>query len=140
MIVERLEFDDGKLVGDNRVTGSFEAAYDDFIQSDDILFGRGYDVEDWGFGNAGYRVFIYDNGLFTLFMVALFYLSIVLYCHNRRAALCMLLIAAAAFWVRATPFHYYFFLPLYAIPYRTDLNPPYSPVEEEGEEESSQSL
>lgn len=122
MIVERLEVDDGKLVGDNRVTGSFEAAYDDFIESDDIWFGRGYKMEDWGFGNAGYRVFIYDNGLICLFLVMVFFLSAMLYCHNRRAALCVLLIGSAAFWVRATPFHYYFFLPLYALPYRTDIN------------------
>lgn len=122
MIVERLEVNDGKIAGDNRVTGSFEAAYDDFIESDDIWFGRGYKMEDWGFGNAGYRVFIYDNGLICLFLVFVFFLSALLYCHNRRAALCVLLIGSAAFWVRATPFHYYFFLPLFALPYRTDLS------------------
>lgn len=120
MIVERLEVTDGKLAGDNRVTGSFEAAYDDFIESDDIWFGRGYNMEDWGFGNAGYRVFIYDNGLICLFLVLLFYISAVMYSNDKRAAICMLLIAAAAFWVRATPFHYYFFLPLYALPYHSD--------------------
>lgn len=116
-IVERLEMNDGKLSGDNRVTGEFEAVYEDFTKSNDIWTGREYKAEDFGFGNSGYRVFFYDNGLICIFFVILFYLSTVINCHDRRAAIAMLVIAAAAFWVRANPFSFYYFLPLYAVPF-----------------------
>lgn len=116
LIIERMEVDDGKIVGDNRVTESFEAVYEDYIKSDDVLFGREYKIEDFGFGNAGYRVYIYDNGLFGLLLIALFYLSLIIYCKEPRAVIVMLLIGSAAFWVRSTPLAFYYFLPLYALP------------------------
>lgn len=115
MIIERLEVDDGKLVGDNRVTESFEAVYNDYLKSDDILFGKVYKLEDFGFGNAGYRVYIYDNGIVGLLLIIVFYLSIALYGYDFRSTITMLLIAAAAFWVRSTPLAFYYFLPLYCI-------------------------
>ena len=74
LIIERLEIDDGKLAGDNRVTDTFEAAYNDFLQTDDILFGREYELAEFGWGNAGYRVYIYDYGLVVLALTILFYI------------------------------------------------------------------
>lgn len=117
LIIERLEVDDGKLAGDNRVTDKFETEFNDFIKSDDILLGRDYDWRDFGWGNAGYRVFIYDNGLIILFMLIVFYICMILPSTEKRAITAMFIIGIASFWVRATPLSIYYFIPMYAFAY-----------------------
>lgn len=117
LIIERLEIDDGKLVGDNRVTDTFEAAFNDFLQTDDILFGREYELAEFGWGNAGYRVYIYDYGFVVLVLTILFYILAVWSSMERRAVISMFVIAVASFWVRATPLSFYYFIPLYSFAY-----------------------
>lgn len=117
LIIERLEVNDGKLAGDNRVTDTFEAAFNDFLQTDDILFGREYELAEFGWGNAGYRVYIYDYGLVVLVLTILFYILAVSSSKERRAIISMFVIAVASFWVRATPLSFYYFIPLYAFAY-----------------------
>ena len=117
LIIERLEVNDGKLAGDNRVTDTFEAAFNDFLQTDDILFGREYELAEFGWGNAGYRVYIYDYGLVVLALTILFYILAVSSSKERRAIISMFVIAVASFWVRATPLSFYYFIPLYAFAY-----------------------
>lgn len=117
LIIERLEVNDGKLAGDNRVTDTFEAAFNDFLQTDDILFGREYELAEFGWGNAGYRVYIYDYGLVVLVLTILFYILAVSSSRERRAIISMFVIAVASFWVRATPLSFYYFIPLYAFAY-----------------------
>ncbi len=116
LIIQRMEMEDGKMSGDNRVTGEFEAVFNDYIQSEDILFGREYNLDEFGFGNSGYRVFIYDYGIICLLLVILFYLTAVLNCKDQRTVISVLLIGTAAFWVRATPFTLYYLIPIYALP------------------------
>ena len=120
MIIERLEVSDGKMTGDNRVTQSFEAIYDEYMKSNDIWFGREYSLEAFGFGNSGYRVFLYDNGLICTFLVFLFYLAMVRGSQDRRAAIVMLIISLACFWARAAPMSLHYLIPLYALPYMKD--------------------
>lgn len=118
LIIERLEItEDGDIAGNNRVTDDFDAIYDDYLQSIDILYGREYKIEDFGFGNSGYKVFLYDYGIICLFLVFLFYIVTAINGNNPRAILCTLLIGCAAFLVRSTPFSFYFLLPLYSTPY-----------------------
>lgn len=117
LIIERLEVNDGKLAGDNRVTNTFEAAFNDFLQTDDILFGREYELAEFGWGNAGYRVYIYDYGLVVLVLTIMFYILAVSSSKERRAIISMFVIAVASFWVRATPLSFYYFIPLYAFAY-----------------------
>ena len=117
LIIERLEVNDGKLAGDNRVTDTFEAAFNDFLQTDDILFGREYELAEFGWGNAGYRVYIYDYGLVVLVLTILFYILAVSSSRERRVIISMFVIAVASFWVRATPLSFYYFIPLYAFAY-----------------------
>ncbi len=118
LILSRLEVDsDGKLVGDNRVTGAFESVYDNYITSSDIWFGKDYSIEEFGFGNAGYRVFIYDYGLICLLLVIFLYLTMAFNPNNKRAWIAMLIVATAGFWVRATPVSFYFMIPLYSVPF-----------------------
>lgn len=117
LIIERLEIDDGKLAGDNRVTDTFEAVFNDYIKSDDILFGRDFELAEFGWGNAGYRVYIYDNGIIVLMLTIFFYIAAVYSSNDRRAVISMFIIGEASFWVRATPLSFYYFIPLYAFAY-----------------------
>lgn len=118
LIVERLEVnDEGELSGDNRVTDSFETAFNDFIKTDDIIFGRDYELAEFGWGNAGYRVFIYDYGIICLLLVIVFYLCSVFNCGHPRTIIAMFVIGVASFWVRATPLSFYYFIPMYAFTY-----------------------
>ena len=117
LIIERLEIDDGKLAGDNRVTDTFEAVFNDYIKSDDILFGRDFELAEFGWGNAGYRVYIYDNGIIVLMLTIFFYIAAVYSSNDRRAVISMFIIGVASFWVRATPLSFYYFIPLYAFAY-----------------------
>lgn len=108
LILSRLEINDqGKLSGDNRVTGGFEFEYDSFLNSDDIFFGRDFNADKFGFGNSGYRVFFYDYGLVGILITILFYVFMTIDAKDKRAIISMWIIAIAAFWVRATPMVYY---------------------------------
>ncbi|MDY4410545.1 MAG: hypothetical protein SPE56_06965 [Prevotella sp.] len=114
LILARLEMDDtGKLAGDNRVTPQFEGQYDDFIKSDDILFGRDYNIDKVGFGNSGYRVFIYNYGLVGVLLMVVFYLMMPVCSHWRRSVISMWILTIAIFWERATPNILYNIIPLF---------------------------
>lgn len=118
LILERLQInDDGKLSGDNRVTDSFQAEFNDFIKTEDILFGREYVLAEFGWGNAGYKVFLYDNGIVCLILVIILYFCAVASSKNGRAIIAMFVIGSATFWVRAIPLSFYFFIPMYAFAY-----------------------
>ena len=118
LILSRLEVDeDGKLVGDNRVTEEFQDEFDDFLESDDILFGRKYENEKYGWGNSGFRVFTYDNGFVGVMLVIVFYLLAIHRSRNLKAKISMFLFACVAFYVRATPMMYYFLIPMYLFAY-----------------------
>lgn len=113
LIVERLSIgDDGKMEGDNRVKDEFRKEFDRYIESGEILTGGPKPMEKFGWGNAGYRVFVYSYGMISTLLVILFAFSITAGAHTR-PKWGMLIIAAATFWERANPFHYFFFVPLF---------------------------
>jgi hypothetical protein len=114
LILARLEMDDsGRLAGDNRVTPQFEGQYDDFIKSDDIFFGRDYDIEKVGFGNSGYRVFIYNQGLVGVLFMIIFYALMPACSRWKRSVITMWIMTIAIFWERATPDILYNIIPLF---------------------------
>ena len=113
LIVERLSIgDDGKIEGDNRVKDEFRKEFDRYIESGEILTGGPKPMEKFGWGNAGYRVFVYSYGMISTLLVILFAFSITAGAHTR-PKWGMLIIAAATFWERANPFYYFFFVPLF---------------------------
>lgn len=113
LIVQRLTInEDGKLEGDNRVTDEFENEFNSFMDSSDVLTGREYILAKYGWGNAGYRVFIYDHGLISLLFVIVFYVSFSFPVIDKRRVIFMWLIAFASFLVRATPITFYYVIPL----------------------------
>ncbi len=115
LIVERLEVtEDGDIAGNNGVTVEFDSVYDDYLKSSDIFVGREYNIEDFGFGNSGYKVFLYDYGIICLFLTFLFYLSMATLGNNGRAIISTLVISFAAFLVRSAPFTFYYLIPIYA--------------------------
>lgn len=116
-IVMRLEVNetgDG-IQGNNRVTEWFEAEFDSFLHSGDILFGR--DMPKDEFGNAGYRVYIYEHGLVGFILTYLFYILAMYKGPDKRAFIAMLALSLANFWIRAYPMWYGFFIPYYIMAY-----------------------
>ena len=108
-----------KLEGDNRVTTEFETAYNDFVKSDKLLFGEGTEkLEQFGWGNAGYRVYIYVYGLISLVFLLFFLLAISITGTSKRGIFVMLLIHAISFIPHAITLKFYFFTPLYIIAFR----------------------
>ena len=118
LILDRLEVeDDGNISGNNRVTDEFQAEFDKYIQTSDVIFGRGGSLQKFGFGNSGYKVFLYDYGLITTLLVLFFYVIIIIPSKNHRAKIGMLVVFIAGFWIRSTPLYYYFLVPLYFFAY-----------------------
>ena len=115
LIMLRLETDDGELAGDNRVTGDFDADYDNFVESSDIFFGRHFEVTE--FGNAGYKVFFYENGLVGIILLFAFYFISMMYTTNKRAFISVLIVSILYFIPSAIMLWENIFFPLYATAY-----------------------
>ena len=106
----RLEVDDGELAGNNRVTHDFDAEFKNFLESDDLLFGR---QKDNVFGDAGYKVFVYDFGFVGLFLLIIFYVTAMFDIKEYRASISAMIIAALIFGVDAFILWFCRFIPLY---------------------------
>ncbi|MDO4993544.1 MAG: hypothetical protein Q4E32_00915 [Bacteroidales bacterium] len=122
LIVQRLTLnEDGELEGDNRVSGIFDREYEQLTQSPQILVGKGSaSMKEFGFGNAGYKVFIYSNGLIGLFLLMVFMLVLVTVPQNFRPKVVFLAVQALSFIPHAMPIKYYFFIPLFVLLYHYD--------------------
>lgn len=108
LIILRLEIEDGKLVGDNRVEEGMQAEYETFLHSSDIFLGKNFERE-WG--GAGYKIYFLDYGIVGLFLLAAFYI-ISLHSPNKRAYISALILGALNFTVRDFPLWYAYYLPL----------------------------
>lgn len=114
LIVMRMEVnDDGELEGDNRVREDFEAEFQSYLTSSDIFLGR--DMPPNSFGNSGYRVYIYEYGVFGVLLLIVFYMFTLSPAHNKRCQASAWLMAFLMFIVRAFPLWPVFFFPVYAI-------------------------
>lgn len=110
LILIRLEVEDGELAGDNRVTNDFQAEYEDFLQSSDLLLGR--EMDKTTSGNSGFRVFIYENGLIGLALVMMLYSTAFWRATDKRMLMAAVLISVLCFIVRGYPLWYNYFIPL----------------------------
>ena len=114
LIVMRLEVSDtgDDFKGNNRVSEDFEKEFESFLGSSDVLFGREMDYEGWG--NSGYRVYIYDYGMagFALFFV--FYFFAFRTGRDIRAITAFVL-AMTNFWIRGYPMLFAFLYPYFII-------------------------
>lgn len=76
LIINRLVFDDGEVLGDNRYSFEMNRYYDSFLKTKYVLTGIGtnaYNMMDIG-ANAGYKVFIVQYGLIGGVSLFLFYI------------------------------------------------------------------
>ena len=72
-IFQRLEFKDGDIAGNNRVSSNFQKVYDQFINSSDVWFGNStIDVTAFG-GISGYKKYLVQNGIVGLTLCLLVY-------------------------------------------------------------------
>lgn len=120
LIVLRLEIDDGEMVGNQRTSEGFDADFENFLQSSDILFGR---EKENVFGDSGYKVFIYDHGFVGAFLLFAFYISSFYRARNKRAMLSALIIALLIFGVDAFVLWYNRFIPLFCAAYSDEGTP-----------------
>lgn len=120
LIVQRLAINnDGKLEGDNRVKDDFSRVYDKFADSEKILVGEGTEkMKTFGWGNAGYKVYLYCNGVISLLFLILFYVLFSLPSTNSRGRILMFVVSIVSFIPHAVPLKFYFFIPLYILTYR----------------------
>ena len=117
LILLRLEVDDGEMSGNNRVTIDFDADYEKFWDSADIFFGREKENE---FGDSGYKVFIYTNGLVGLALLIFFYLSAFYKAPDKRAMISALVIMTLVFLADGFVLWFCRFIPLYCTAYQID--------------------
>ena len=117
LIMLRLEIEDGGLAGDNRVTDTFEADFENLLGSSDIIFGRDFDNE---FGNSGYKVIIYDLGIVGFILYFIFYFTAISNASNIRAKLSTAIIASLIFIVDGFVLWFGRFIPLYCAAYYTE--------------------
>ncbi|MGM9717889.1 MAG: hypothetical protein ACI3YQ_06455 [Prevotella sp.] len=120
LIVMRLEVSDtgDDFKGNNRVSEDFEKEFESFLGSSDVLFGRKMDYEGWG--NSGYRVYIYDYGMagFALFLV--FYFFVFRTGRDIRAITTAFVLSMTNFWIRGYPMLFAFLYPYFII---SQMNP-----------------
>lgn len=112
LILLRLEVEDGDIVGNNRTREDFSAEFDTFITSSDAIFGKKYDE---GFGNSGYKVFIYKNGIIGTFILFLFYITSARNATYKRAVISGFILFFLNFIVRGFPLWYCFYIPIYCM-------------------------
>ena len=115
LIVMRLEVSDtgDDFKGNNRVSEDFEKEFESFLGSSDVLFGREMDYEGWG--NSGYRVYIYDYGMAGFALFLLFYFFAFRTGRDIRAITTAFVLAMTNFWIRGYPMLFAFLYPYFII-------------------------
>lgn len=115
LIVQRLTVDDkGDMEGDNRTTGLFTKEFEKLMKRGEWLTGHGEENFDrFGFGNSGYRVFIYKFGVLSVLFLIVFLATVLATSDNRRAMAAFSVIMLLTFIAHGVPTKYYFFIPLY---------------------------
>ena len=98
------------MAGNHRTSEGFDADFENFLKSSDILFGR---EKENVFGDSGYKVYIYDYGFVGAFLLFAFYISSLYRARNKRAMLSALIIAILIFGVDAFVLWYNRFIPLF---------------------------
>jgi len=115
LILIRLEVTDGDIAGNNRVSNSFESDYQNFLASNNIIFGTDFERIS---GASGYKVFFYDYGIVGILLLIFFYWTAVYKAKNKRAVISAAIIAFLIFGVDAFVLWYNRIIPLLCTAYR----------------------
>lgn len=119
LILLRLEVDEktGDIAGNNRVSEDFQTTYEKYVTTSDVILGRSFADEDIGYGNSGYRVFIFEHGLVGTFLTLIFYFLIFRNYRDPRCLMAAIVIALLNYWIRGYPWLYSNVLPCLAMIY-----------------------
>jgi hypothetical protein len=103
LIIERMQIEDGNLVGNNRSSASLDTYFEQFMQKDDKFLGIG--PERYGklfgeAGNSGYKVFLLTYGLIGTVLLFLLYFMMVIY-NRSKLSLMFLIVYIFSFLQRA---------------------------------------
>lgn len=112
-IFRRLEFEDGEMKGNNRNSADFDAYYQRFIHTPNVIWGDGGDArrKDWDGGNAGYKMYVVTNGIIGTFLTFLAYW--IVYRRSKgekRYRMGLLIIEILLFLQASTPFWFAVFM------------------------------
>lgn len=132
LILIRLEVDDGELAGNNRVTEGFDTDFEKLCETSDVIFGK--KRENPEFGDSGYKVFIYENGIIGTILMLAFYIASLGRIKNRKAGMSAFTLALLGFIVRGYPLWYSNYLPYYTLAHE-DL-----PFSEESDKEQEEKV
>jgi len=115
-IFKRLEFEDGKLAGDNRMSSGFEYYYESFSKTDNYYFGMGNNASvKHNYGGASYKDFIVDFGLIPfIIFILLFYISAFFKVKFTKPLLIYLFILFSVLYQRPFITQYFYIFLLYA--------------------------
>ena len=115
LIVMRLEMTDtgDDFEGNNRVSENFKKEFESYITTGDVLFGRDMPLGVWG--NSGYRVYIYDFGLFGFLLVLIFYFFSFKSGKDIRCIVSAFILSLVNFWIRGYPLLMAFYLPYFIL-------------------------
>lgn len=81
-ILERLEYSNGTIAGNNRTSSYFDNIYNQVINSPDKWTGVEWDHNAYG-GNSGFKKYVVTNGIIGVLLVILFYTSIIFNIKSR---------------------------------------------------------
>lgn len=105
--IERLEFDDDKgIKGNNRNNENADVAFETLATSASVLWGLGNDkfykdVQKKNIISAGYKTFILNYGLISLFLIGYVYFKI---SKKKKVTFCFFILICMSFLQRAYPF------------------------------------
>ena len=118
MIVMRLAINEtgDDIEGNNRVKGWFQDEFDSYLHTSDIIFGR--DMPKNVFGNAGYKVYLYEHGLVGMLLMYMFYILSMNKGPDKRAFIAMLALSTINLLIRAYPLWFGFYIPYYLMAYQ----------------------
>ena len=133
LILIRLEVEDGQLAGNNRVTEDFDADFEKLCGSSAVIFGK--KRENPEFGNSGYKVFIYENGIVGTILMLTFYIASLGKVRNLKASTSAFILAFLGFIVRGYPLWYSNYIPYYSLAHATSFSKGNYNGQEEKEEQ-----
>jgi hypothetical protein len=81
LIWDRFAIQDGKLEGDKRSSKNLDKIYDQFLQTDDVIWGRGnnYTWEQKLMGDCSYKLLVLNYGLIVFIIICLSFSLIAFY-------------------------------------------------------------
>lgn len=104
LIFARLKYKDGDISGNDRSSYDFNAYFNSFVKTNDVIIGIGNDFlhMDWSKGIAGWKVFIVQYGIIGTLLVFVFYCSLVYY-NKSKSSMMFLIVYILCFIQAAYP-------------------------------------